>query len=411
MPPMRLARLHHPAPCVLRTSPAAQRATLKTHAAPAPFPVIPTCPDPTCPCSSMPAGLDIDRKAHLSGTMSAHSQHLIVSTGRSDWTSRIENERDTAVWGRFTADVKSMMGRRGEFFDPYHNDVMVSTSSFAPLEVAEREAELQRSSGTPTATSVQAQKTVDAILFPAFKHFRGLSTKNSDDGQGKTNGDSNNARTLIKSFLLPEKDKLNAVHNHLSESERGAKSRDPSLASSLDASTVQTPTILICSHGQRDHRCGVLGPLLHDEFARYISCRDPIFEGGMGVKLEAVKGAFVSSSLSSSASTSTSSSSSTNIQKVPVNIGMISHVGGHKWAGNVIIYVPPGARQFLYSPGAADAVAVPPIRHPLAGEGIWYGRVEPKHVEGIIEQTLLRGNVIRDLFRGGLSAHGDVLRL
>lgn len=112
MPLLRLARLQL-ATSVTRSS---ARATLKTHAAP-PFPMIPTCPDPTCPCSSMPAGLDIDRKAHLSGTMSAHSQHLIVSTGRSDWTSRIENEQDTAVWGKFTADVKSMLGRKGEFFD------------------------------------------------------------------------------------------------------------------------------------------------------------------------------------------------------------------------------------------------------------------------------------------------------
>jgi hypothetical protein len=65
----------------------------------------------------MPEGLDIDRKQQLNGSMSPYTQHLIVSTGRSDWTSRIEDEKDTAAWGKFTADVKASFGRGGEFHD------------------------------------------------------------------------------------------------------------------------------------------------------------------------------------------------------------------------------------------------------------------------------------------------------
>jgi (2Fe-2S) ferredoxin len=65
----------------------------------------------------------------------------------------------------------------------------------------------------------------------------------------------------------------------------------------------------------------------------------------------------------------------------------VSHIGGHKWAGNVIIYLPPG-----YTNGSEDSV--------LAGRGIWYGRVEPRHVEGIIKETILGDKVIKDLFRG-----------
>ncbi|KIW18181.1 hypothetical protein PV08_02469 [Exophiala spinifera] len=348
----------------------------------------------------MPDGLDIDRKAHLSGTMSAHRQHLVVSSGRSDWTSRIENERDTAAWGKFTADVKSMLGRGGEFFDPYHNDVMVSTSSFTPLEeAAERESHLHKASGTPTASDVQQappQQTVDALLFPAFKHFKGLGTgTDGDDRSG------NDARTLIKASLLPEKDRLNAVYRDLSDAERTARSRDPALlASSLDASSIQVPTILICSHGQRDRRCGVLGPLLHGEFTRYISSsrgRAARCGGGTTGPLEPVTGAFRSSM--------SDTPGSADDEILPVNVGMISHVGGHKWAGNVIIYVPPGMR----SPAPGAAAAAGP--HPLAGKGIWYGRVEPRHVEGIVEQTLARGTVIQELFRGGLSANGEMLRL
>ena len=80
-------------------------------------------------------------------------------------------------------------------------------------------------------------------------------------------------------------------------------------------------------------------------------------------------------------------------------VGLISHIGGHKFAGNVIIYLPPGLKT-----EAGD-------EHPLAGHGIWYGRVEPKHVEGIIIETILKGNVIADNFRGGIQRDGRILRL
>lgn len=73
---------------------------------------------------------------------------------------------------------------------------------------------------------------------------------------------------------------------------------------------------------------------------------------------------------------------------------MISHIGGHKWAGNVILYIPPSWKG-----------------HALAGKGVWYGRVEPGSVEGIVEKTVVGGTVIADLFRGGIDAERNVLRL
>ena len=82
------------------------------------------------------------------------------------------------------------------------------------------------------------------------------------------------------------------------------------------------------------------------------------------------------------------------------HIGLISHVGGHKYAGNVIVYIPPGMKE------AGSSVV-----HPLAGKGIWYGRIEPKHVQGVVEETILGGKVITDHFRGGIDHDGGILRL
>lgn len=87
------------------------------------------------------------------------------------------------------------------------------------------------------------------------------------------------------------------------------------------------------------------------------------------------------------------------------NVGLISHVGGHKYAGNVIVYIPP-EMTLRTSKSTAEAAL-----HPLAGKGIWYGRVEPKHVRGIVEETVLGGRVVVDHFRGAIDRNGDILRL
>ena len=63
-------------------------------------------------------------------------------------------------------------------------------------------------------------------------------------------------------------------------------------------------------------------------------------------------------------------------------------------AGNVIIYIPP-----TFTSNA------------LAGRGIWYGRVEPGHVEGIVSKTILEGKVVKELFRGGIDQNREILRL
>lgn len=55
-----------------------------------------------------------------------------------------------------------------------------------------------------------------------------------------------------------------------------------------------------------------------------------------------------------------------------------SHTGGHKYAGNCIIYNPQGS-------------------------GVWYGRVTTHEVESIVQNTILGGEVLPPLLRGGLN--------
>lgn len=87
---------------------------------PPPFPVTQTCPEPSCSCSPtppMPEGLEIDYAQPLNGTMAAYTQQLLICTGQSDWTSRIEDDGQGTGWGALSRGCKKLLGRGGKYAD------------------------------------------------------------------------------------------------------------------------------------------------------------------------------------------------------------------------------------------------------------------------------------------------------
>ncbi|XP_058112720.1 altered inheritance of mitochondria protein 32-like isoform X4 [Magnolia sinica] len=109
--------------------------------------------------------------------------------------------------------------------------------------------------------------------------------------------------------------------------------------------TLKGSYVFVCSHGSRDRRCGVCGPALITKFKEEIDA--------CGLQGQ-------------------------------VSISPCSHIGGHKYAGNVIIFGPN-----------------------LDGElpGHWYGYVAPNDVPVLLEQHIGRGEIVDTLWRGqmGLS--------
>ncbi|KAI8337415.1 Sucrase/ferredoxin-like-domain-containing protein [Chlamydoabsidia padenii] len=101
--------------------------------------------------------------------------------------------------------------------------------------------------------------------------------------------------------------------------------------------------ILICSHRRRDKRCGVTAPILAREFDHVLRENDIDEYGEKGTA-----------------------------------VLMVSHVGGHKFAGNLICYTHQGTR------------------------GVWYGRVKPCHCKQIVQDTILQGRIVKELYRGAM---------
>ncbi|KAL9323266.1 hypothetical protein ACSQ67_008123 [Phaseolus vulgaris] len=107
-----------------------------------------------------------------------------------------------------------------------------------------------------------------------------------------------------------------------------------------EKSVLRGSHIFVCAHGSRDVRCGVCGPVLMDKLNEEIDVR--------GLKDQ-------------------------------IAVVACSHVGGHKYAGNVIIF----------SPGPDGKIT-----------GHWYGYVTPDDVPALLDRQIAKGEVIQKLWRG-----------
>jgi (2Fe-2S) ferredoxin len=152
--------------------------------------------------------------------------------------------------------------------------------------------------------------------------------------------------------------------------------------------------VLICSHGKRDKRCGVTSKYLVKAFESELRKRD-IYRSWDDTRTEAQGGVMGGGTV----------------------VGCLSHIGGHKFAGNVIVYRRRGRSvselhdklRGLSVEDSEETVVGDGGEEEVSAEGIWLGRVEPKHVEAIIEEVILKGRVFKELYRGGLpSKYADL---
>jgi hypothetical protein len=152
--------------------------------------------------------------------------------------------------------------------------------------------------------------------------------------------------------------------------------------------------VLICSHAKRDKRCGVTSRYLFSAFESGLRRRE-IYRSFDDTRTEAQGGVLGGGTV----------------------LGRTSHIGGHKFAGNVIIYrrrtkSVDQLHQKLEALTLEEAETTDTAEkkpEDVQAEGIWLGRVEPKHVEAIIEEVIIKGRVFKELYRGGLpSKHANL---
>lgn len=247
--------------------------------------------------------------------------------------------------------------------------------------------------GTETSTSV--------LLLPSFTLVENVTPSSVPD---LIETYVNRSPTNVTPLLHSDPPQQRPSTSHSAKSGKSHKSHKSHRASAPSPSAL-TPRdcphdylILLCSHKTRDARCGQSAPLLRREFERHLRplglYRDLHDErpGGCGIYF-------------------------------------INHVGGHKFAANVLIYRRAGSAGIVLPPvveqekamnggeqngsaaveeaegneenGEAKGPRKPPIRE--AAQCMWLARVRPEDCENIVKYTILQGKLLKPerQLRGG----------
>ncbi|GES76925.1 sucrase/ferredoxin domain protein [Rhizophagus clarus] len=236
------------------------------------------CSDCSDPCSvhpTYPSSLNsrINYSFPLQGTVKPYYKHVVISTGKSDWKSHIEDEE-----GSFAAQLeKAIKGNSKE---------------------KKIKKDKKNKNKNKEETSLKKPKILIA----------NSSRKNDDDDPLFSEG---NDILLFSDNILVRRVSPNHAAEFYNQFLRGHKNEEnnSSTTSQSHVTFVAEPmpykaVVLICSHMHRDKRCGVTAPLLKDEFDKILKDK--------GLDVES--------------------------RNDGIAVYMSSHIGGHKFAGNVIVY-------------------------------------------------------------------------
>lgn len=273
----------------------------------------------------MPSNLNIDQTRPLSNTVPTYTVHLVLLTGKTDWPAHIEDDEGVAQ-----ALIEAIHERKGSL----HRAPEAAFHVAQPQEKeALEEADAAKENHTGKAPAVHGNKKKEpfrvlvtcAALASPFSRQRGsLDVLLLPDNVVIANVTRRRAGPLVD-FCFGRGTSHFNVH--------------PSPYRTL---------IMVCGHGRKDRRCGTVGPMLQTALTDAIKQgRSACWEQGQE-----------DGALDDTAVT------------------LVSHLGGHAFAGNMVIYTHQGHR------------------------AIWYGRVTPCHCVDVVQQTLRQNRVLLDLVRG-----------
>ncbi|KAL2005798.1 hypothetical protein VTN00DRAFT_10291 [Thermoascus crustaceus] len=306
-----------------------------------------------------PARFDVDQTDKLYGRVDGWATHLLVATGKTDWVRDVADEKGSLM---------EAIGKGG--ITPNNGKLKLSASNI-PVPDGYHQYE-------------PGSQPTTVLLLPAFTIVEHVTPALAPD--------------LIKYFVNPAITTTTPLLPSSSSSKE-----DPSSSETEPEPTTTTPkldltsltplrsrpcphaaVILLCSQRTRDARCGISAPLLKREFERHLRPlglyrdMDDDRPGGVGIYF-------------------------------------ISHVGGHKYAANVMVY---RRRDFNWYKKDSSAAACDnkdggeeTEGDEGAAQGIWIARVRPEDCEGIVKFTVLQGKVVKPghQLRGGFDRERGVV--
>ncbi|KAF8502485.1 Sucrase/ferredoxin-like-domain-containing protein [Gautieria morchelliformis] len=310
-----------------------------------------TCADP-CEFGhpDYPARFGMDVTSELLGSLKPYHRQVVISTGKSNWEKEV-----TEAEGSLAQQLsRSTQQHRRPSFDannPPNNKPKDTEITNVPGIFSSNEASRLSILNGSHYTLSDDDNMESVLVFPDYKVVKDV--ERSQEG----------ADLLWRMALDPG---LNRAGRPV-----GGKARSWPLSYAC--------VILLCSHKRRDNRCHIAAPKLQTVFTQSLESEGyevhTQLEDPHGPSLEEIEG-------------SDEDREKEFLRRLQ---GLVdpeepkkalilknSHVGGHKFSGNVVIYTPQGS-------------------------GVWYGRVSPHEVPAIVKTTFCEGKVLPALLRGGVN--------
>ncbi|KAK5119679.1 hypothetical protein LTR85_007254 [Meristemomyces frigidus] len=308
-----------------------------------------------------PKKFSIDEEDKLYGEIKGWSRHVIVATGKTDWVRDVEEEKGS---------VMEAVGKHGGEVEG--GKLMLSASN---MPTPEHHAEHEGPYGKDRPTRV--------LLLPAFQFVEGVTPRLVPELIRHV---INTAPTNTQ--RLPTSSEKAVSTNGTSTPTTPSTTEGPPSLSSLHLSAKNLPDglslhacphkylILLCSQATRDARCGQSAPLLRRELERHLRPLGLYRDLG-------------------------------DDRPGGVGIYFISHVGGHKYSANMLVYrkaEPKRTVQELISSEKDGAEGE-------AAQCLWLARIKPEDCENVVRFTVLQGKVVKpeSQLRGGFDREKGVV--
>jgi (2Fe-2S) ferredoxin len=269
------------------------------------------------------------------GSVKAHAKHVLMAQGS-----------DSQRWAEEVTDVKgSYAAALDAALTAAKGDLPIKVR--ASLSDAQSLDEHDRPLGDLSGEEQAPDATCDLLVFPDAIRVRAVRKDRLDEFVAALAQLANAqikaaaaATTAAASSASADASAAAAAATAAAAGDGAAASSAPSVAApvfSLPHEPLTGTWFLVCCHKLRDKRCGVAGPILVDEFEKHLSLSYP-----------------------------------SSPPPTPVHTVKVSHLGGHKFAGILVVYP----------------------------SGLWYARVLPCHVPHLLLAHVPEGFEVLDQSTG-----------
>ncbi|KZO97963.1 hypothetical protein CALVIDRAFT_596977 [Calocera viscosa TUFC12733] len=335
-----------------------------------------------------PAKLEIDQSPGMFGSVKPYARQIVISTGKTDWPREITEEEDSLA--QHVAQVNGQRTRERQTTTAATEAVKATVNREGGSTSAVAKLSLDHSGASTPTTPTDKPAPVNHEEHPKWPELW-----QSEDPAASRLSVLNGSHTasedgMANVLVFPDYKMVRVEESRVGAETLWENALDPELRIAGKGTEDESKSyllpyscvILLCSHKRRDNRCHIVAPKLLQSFTSQLE-----YEGWQvdhnidenyddwGDSLESITGLtreeremIVEKRLADP----------TRQENKRVLILRSSHVGGHKYAGNVILCFPTGAM-------------------------IWYGRVTPHEVASIVKNTIADGKVLPKLMRGGMN--------